>query len=499
MRIELSQQAQARLGQQIKLAPRVLQSMEILQLPIEGLEERIDQELESNVALETAESLGEPSPPADAAHAKPSEHVQDAYARAQAMHDRSGDDFAERSRERARLSGEPDTKSVMLANIPTRGQSLEGALLAQWALCEAPEPIMEAGREILRWITPAGLLAKSLDEIAREVAQQRRENAPSPQLFVAALARLQQHLEPVGLAARDLRECLLLQLDAAKLASRDSGTGTDTRLADARVLVEAHLPDLEAGRFAHIERANEWSSKRLDAAREVLRHLNPAPGRALNVEAEPPVRPDVIIDYDPTTEVYSARLASGLIPNLRVSEEYMRMARSDKVDAATRTLLTDGVRRARWFIDAVEQRGATLLRVVNEIIARQREWLDVGAEALKPLPMTRVARELGMNVSTVSRTVAGKWVATPRGAFALRTLFSGGTETDSGSDISWRAVKAMVRDIIAAEPKAAPLSDQAIARALKERGVTLARRTVVKYLEQLGIPISRLLKVRPVD
>ncbi len=494
MRIELSQQAQARLGQQIKLAPRVLQSMEILQLPIEGLEERIDQELESNVALEQVEHLGEGLTRPESAS---SEHAPDRFGRAQALHDRMEDDVADRWRERSRREGEPDTKSAFLANVPSRGESLEQALLAQWSLCEAPEPIMEAGRIILRWVTPAGMLARPLEDIAKEAAGARAASALTVEVFREALTRLQGHLEPAGLAARDLKECLNLQLDALERTARE--LHRTSRLKDVRVLVQNHLHDLESARFTHIERALGWSAQRLDAAREALRHLDPAPGRALANESEPTIRPDVIVDYDPVSEKYSARLASGLIPSLRVSEQYLKLARSAKVDEAARTLITDGVRRARWFIDAVEQRGATLLRVVNEVIVKQRDWLDAGTPALKPLPMTRVARELKLAVSTVSRTVAGKWLATPRGTFELRSVFSGGTETDSGTDISWHAVKSMVQEIIAGELKSAPLSDQAIAAALKARGVTLARRTVVKYREQLGIPASRLRKARSRD
>jgi RNA polymerase sigma-54 factor len=215
----------------------------------------------------------------------------------------------------------------------------------------------------------------------------------------------------------------------------------------------------------------------------------------LKVESAPIVRPDVIIEYDTATDAYSARLASGVLPNLQVSEEYLRLSKAKKTDAATKLMLNDGIRRARWFIDAIEQRGATLLRVVNEVIANQREWLDSGGGSLKPLPMTQVAKKLGMNVSTISRTVAGKWIITPRGSFELRKLFAGGTETESGSDISWVAVKAMVGEIIAAEEKSKPLSDQAISLALKERGIPLARRTVVKYREQLNIPSARVRRV----
>jgi RNA polymerase sigma-54 factor len=168
------------------------------------------------------------------------------------------------------------------------------------------------------------------------------------------------------------------------------------------------------------------------------------------------------------------------------------MSRERGTDDATRTLLSDSIRRAQWFIDAVEQRGATLLRVVNVIVRVQRDALEQGFAALRPMPMTEVAADLGMNVSTVSRAVSGKWASTPRGPVELRRFFSGGRETESGADLSWDAVKAIVKEIVDAEDRRAPLSDSAIAARLKERGITLARRTVVKYREQMGIPAARM-------
>lgn len=491
MRFELSQRAQLKLGQQLKLAPRVLQSMEILQMPMQALEERIETELESNVALEVVEQsaggdgdegVQQPAPPS--ASTQPAATGADRFARAEAMLDRSSDDDGgEAWRERIRLEGEQDSRATAFANIPSRGESLEEILLEQWALCEAPAPTMEAGRVILGYIGDNGFLTKSIAEIAKE-------SSIDIALLEPTLKRLQEHLEPVGIAARDLVESLKLQLDA--LAASQVNHDGSTRLQDARILVEHHLKDMENNRLSAIRTAQSWSQQRLDDAREVLRHLDPAPARALRVENAPTIRPDVIIEFDAALDEYKARLASGVMPNLRVSEEYAQIAKAKRTDAATRDLINDGIRRANWFIDAIEQRGATLLRVVNEVIATQREWLDTGGGALKPLPMTQVARALSMHVSTVSRCVAGKWISTPRGSYELRKLFSGGTETQSGSDISWEGVRVTVGEIIASEDRANPLSDEAIVAALKEKGITLARRTVVKYREQLGIPVARI-------
>ena len=502
MRFELSQQAQVRLGQQMKLAPRVLQSMEILQMPLAAIEERIEAELESNVALEQVEpgqaidaatgsdvSDFSPSPAAET----PAPMGADRFERAQELHERMGDDeSAETWREIARREGEFDSRSAALESAPSSGQSFEEILLDQWALCEAPHPIMSAGRVLISNIGENGFLIRSIEEIAADSRELGAET-PTAALLTEALKRLQTHLEPPGMAARNLSESLILQLNARE--KTEVAIAGDTSFADARLLVENDLRDLESNRLTAIRQRHGWTSERLDIARDCLRHCNPAPGRSLKVESAPIVRPDVIIEYDTATDAYSARLASGVLPNLQVSEEYLRLSKAKKTDAATKLMLNDGIRRARWFIDAIEQRGATLLRVVNEVIANQREWLDSGGGSLKPLPMTQVAKKLGMNVSTISRTVAGKWIVTPRGSFELRKLFAGGTETESGSDISWVAVKAIVGEIIAAEVKSKPLSDQAISLALKERGIPLARRTVVKYREQLNIPSARVRRV----
>jgi RNA polymerase sigma-54 factor len=161
------------------------------------------------------------------------------------------------------------------------------------------------------------------------------------------------------------------------------------------------------------------------------------------------------------------------------------------VDAATRTFLQEGIRSATWLIDAITQRRSTLLKVVEVVLERQRDWFDQGPGHLKPLPMTDVADKLGVHVATVSRAVSGKWLQTPRGLVELRKFFTGGTETEDGQSVSWEAVRTMLQEEVDAEDKVHPLSDEALAARLKARGVTIARRTVVKYREQMGIQPAR--------
>jgi RNA polymerase sigma-54 factor len=203
----------------------------------------------------------------------------------------------------------------------------------------------------------------------------------------------------------------------------------------------------------------------------------------------------VIVDFDDQKDEYVAALSDGLMPSLRISPRYEQMAKDKSVETSTRDFVSNNVRNAQWLIESINQRKNTLLRVVNVVLARQREYFDHGPQHLKPLPMIEVADQLGIHVGTVSRAVADKWMQTPRGLVPLRKFFSGGTATQSGESMSWDAIKAVLQEIIAEEDKAHPQSDEALVEELKKRGIEIARRTVVKYRQQLDIPPARRRKV----
>ena len=209
----------------------------------------------------------------------------------------------------------------------------------------------------------------------------------------------------------------------------------------------------------------------------------------------PPIIPDVIIEFDEEAGEYVAALSDGLLPTLRISRRCQQMARDRTVEKQTREFVGKSVRNAQWLIESINQRKNTLLRVVRVVLTRQRDFLDHGPQHLKPLPMIEVADQLGIHVGTVSRAVADKWLQTPRGVVALRKFFSGGTETDTGRNMSWDAIKAKLREIVDNEDKSTPLSDAGLADELKKAGIEIARRTVVKYRQQLDIPPARRRKV----
>ncbi len=488
------------MSQQMKLAPRMIQSMEILQLPLLALQERIDQELESNVALEQVE------PGMDLAVAKPKDEqhpderkddgTAEQFERLRQLERSYGDIYDnDTGRPSSRLAGERDKKMDAMANAPSKGASLIEQLQQQWNFAEPPEELRAPGNRILEYVNDDGLLGADIDTILDQ-----SKNIPgvewSKELIERTIADLQEVLEPRGIAARNVRDCLLIQLidhvesepDPAKAEAWD----------DARRLVAEYFDDLVQNRLPKIAENSRLPVERIQIAKLLLKKLTLAPGRDLVDEDVRPIIPDVIVEYDTERDEYTARLPGQAMPELRVSPDYAKMAKDKKVDEKTREFVGRNVRSALWLIDAIHQRKQTVLRVVNVVLARQREFFDYGPQFLKPLPMVEVAEQLGIHVGTVSRAVAGKWLHTPRGLAELRKFFSGGLETASGEDRSWEAVKAILREIVDAEDKHAPFSDQAIAGKLKERGVDIARRTVVKYREQLGIQAARQRKTHGV-
>jgi RNA polymerase sigma-54 factor len=225
-----------------------------------------------------------------------------------------------------------------------------------------------------------------------------------------------------------------------------------------------------------------------------LRRYTPYPGRLLADDEVRTITPDAVVEYDELTDTYTATLIGGRIPALQISPGYEDMAKARDADAATRQFIGTHLRNARWLLEAIEQRETTLLRVIGVVVEAQRGWFEEGDSALRPLPMTTVADQLGIHVATVSRAVSEKYLQTPRGIVPLRMFFSGGTETDAGDAMSWTAVQAKLKDVIEAEDPQKPLSDDALVDEMKKQGIEIARRTVAKYRSQLGIPTARQRK-----
>ena len=500
MRFDTRQQM--RLGQQMKLAPHMIQSMEILQLPLPLLQERIDQELESNIALELAgpdedssreestntTEVHEESAPAEGAEGF--DRLDDMERGYQEVWD--SDEYAH-GRTGARTSGDRDGKMDALANTAEKNESLSEQLLGQWRLVEAEPDILAAGGQLIEYVDDDGLLGADLETILEQLrsSDAAKKAEWSLELLERALSRVQQELEPQGLMARDRRESLLLQI-AAIIAEEGDEEGA---WSDSVELIRDHFEDLVENRLPKIAKESGIDLTRTQHAKDQMKRLSLWPGRELVNPDATPIIPDVVVEYEPESDTYVAALADGVVPPLRINPQYRKMSKDKDLDKPTREFVENSVRGATWLIDAINQRSNTLLRVVRVVLARQREFFDHGPQHLKPLPMGEVADQLGIHVATVSRAVAEKWIQTPRGVYPLRRFFSGGLESEEGEDRSWEAVKEMLRDIVSDEDKASPLNDQAIADRLAEKGVKIARRTVVKYREQLGIPPARRRRV----
>jgi len=515
MRFEASQQM--KLGQQMKLAPRMIQSMEILQMPLTELAERIEQELESNPTLELLEvDPEENDQPRESTDVDGEividESARDDFARLddfeQTNPDASENEFSssrldelerldgfhQPDRALSRLAGERDAKSEAMAATPARSASLTDQLLAQWNLVEVSEDLRPLGEWIIRHLDDDGYLRTSFAEIADKTPESFREKYSDAD-WELALQAVQLFLEPAGVAARDARECLLLQLDALIEAEEGDSPGFDPGIvAIARRIVSEHFDDIMANRLPRIAERTGLELDEIKSGLDLLRRLSLAPARRLLENAEPPITPDAIVEYDEDSDRYFAYLNDWRIPNLQINREYARMSRDRTVPKRDRDFIKTNLSNAQWLLEAIEQRRSTLLRVIDVILDEQRDFFDFGPEALKPLPMTQVAEQLGVHVATVSRAVADKYIQTPRGIVPLRGFFTGGLQTDTGEEMSYDAVKAALREIIDNEDKSKPLSDEALVKELKARGIEIARRTVAKYRDQLSIPTARLRK-----
>ncbi len=493
MRLDTSQHM--RMEQRMKLAPRMIQSMEILQLPLMALEERIEQELQTNPVLERRDSEFDQGPDLTAVAGVPDEvvHPPETAAtdtKANEISEREieryiedQNDFRSMSRgSRMRNDGERDAKLDAMANTAARGISLQEELHVQWDLADdVPEHLRKAGNVLIDWVDEAGYIRDDLSVIAGD---SHMPAGVTQEDLEAVFPVLQRRVEPPGLCARTMQECLLLQLEAMQGDQKED-------LALPRLLVTTYLHDLEMNRLPQISRKSGYSIDQINQAKEFLQRLHPWPGRLLVDKKVPSVTPDAIVELDEDTGQYTVRLTDEHAPRLYINEIYKRMAKTKVVEGKTREFIANHIRNARWLIESIEQRRNTLLRVLRVVVDAQREFIEYGPQFMKPLPMISVADQLGIHVGTVSRAVAEKYVQMPRGIFALRQFFTGGTENADGEAMSWDAIKAKLGEIIDREDKGNPLSDDEIVVKLKEQGIELARRTVAKYRKIASIPPAR--------
>jgi len=487
--MKMEMRGQMRLEQQMKLAPHMIQSMEILQLPLLALQERIEQELNSNPVLEADESAESEETAAETAETE----VQ-AESKSQSAEDYKGDDrmdeevrdYIEHRDDYPRpRSDEPDPKLAAMNNTAAAPPSLHDYLEDQWRMVEADEPVKRAGSMIIDYIDDRGYLSVRLEQL------HSKDRIDFTLEDLQKAIELVQKLDPPGVGARDLKECLLIQI------------GQNDDMSFERELVASHLDELLENRLPEIARKMNCSIEDLNLAIERLSKFDTSPGLQVGRNHNHAITADVIVDYSDETGEYTVRLAEDGLPRLRISDDYVKMAAggpsttlgTGKAGEKAKQFLQNNIRSAQWIIDAIQQRKNTLLKVTRSIVRRQREFFDRGQLYLRPLPMAKVAEDVGVHIATVSRAVAGKYMQCSSGILPLRKFFSGGVEDTQGNEKSWEAIRARLQEIIDAEDKSRPLGDDQIKEKLAEAGITgLARRTIAKYRGLLKIPPARLRK-----
>lgn len=474
MRLDTSQQM--RMDQRLRMAPRMIQSMEILQLPLMALQERVDQELIENPVLVDMREDGPPDPEAmeaQAAEKEAEEAAGEAELEAYLTEDWADEAFEASRPSRATLREESDRKQEAMQNMAARPRALHDDLSDQLGFLDCDKTQRQLAEYIVHNLDENGFLRMELSEVARDFG-----GVASIKEAEEALG-LVQRLDPPGIGARDLRECLLLQLTP------------ETSYGDVlRVLISGHLTDIQQNRLPMIEKRTGFTLETIKEAIEQLRRLDPRPGARFNQEDNQYVLPDLIVEPDEHGE-YQVRLVDDYAPQLGISRSYQKMLKNKQADPAAREFLHKKIQSARWLIESIEQRRNTLLKVAKAIIAHQKDFLDKGPESIQPLKMQQIADLVGVHVTTVSRAVDDKWVQTPRGIFALKRFFGGGTTTSDGEEVAWDTIKQQLLEVIAKEDKQSPLSDEEIVEELSQKGLPVARRTVTKYRKALKIPSSR--------
>jgi RNA polymerase sigma-54 factor len=489
MRISFGQNLSQKQTQ--KLAPRMIQSMEILQMAQAVLDEKIEQELIENPALErTDESSFPEDQPSNTLDAEKEQKDveekelvvdenqggEDDFERLLNLDKDIPDHFDESTRPSSnRIQESGDRQHDLIANIVDRGETLQSHLTSQLHEMDLEPKLLKMCERIVSSLSAkdGGYLKVALSDLLPSDA-----SPEDLELAEEALAHIQQ-LDPAGVGARDLCECLLLQLSP-----------TIVNLKNVRTLILNHLEDLQHNRMPQIEKATGLSIDEINEAWDELRKLDPRPASRFADDFVPTVTPDMWLETNDEGE-YVVRMEEGPARNLYISKYYRQRLANGQASAEEKEFIKRKVTAAQWLIESIEQRRNTLTRVAQEIVIHQKDFFDDGPEFLKPLKMDQIAEKVGVAVTTVSRAVDQKWIETHRGILPLRMFFMGGTTTEDGEDVAWNKVRIELQKLIDGEDKSKPYSDEEIMQLLKNQGFAVARRTVSKYREKLSIPSSR--------
>ena len=499
----MKQSIQLRLGQHLTMTPQLQQAIRLLQLSTIELNLEIQQALESNMMLELSEEGSEGADEVDRFlrdGEAGGESASAAGSAASSQEPEPGFDAPEQheSDDAPRATDIPAELPVDTAweDIYEGGPTLPsgGASASEDMEFENQRSAAESLVDHLRWQLNLTPLSDTDEAIAMavidainadgylEAGMEELQEAAGPDVdsdeIMAVIRRIQQ-FDPPGVCARDLRECLLLQL--AQLPPETPC------LADARRLVEEHLQLLASRDYTQLLRKMKLSREDLQKVVNLIQSLNPRPGSPFAAEETEYVVPDVFVRRK--TGKWHVELNPEAVPSLRINRRYAGMIRRAD-NSPDNSSLRAHLQEARWFIKSLQSRGETLLKVATAIVERQRAFLEHGDEAMKPLVLHDIAEVLGMHESTISRVTTRKYMHTPRGIYELKYFFSSHVSTAAGGEASSTAIRAVIRKLIDAENAMKPLSDSTIAQILSDQGINVARRTVAKYREAMNIPPS---------
>jgi RNA polymerase sigma-54 factor len=460
-----------RLSQRLILTPSLQQAIKLLPLTTLELAEVLEQEMMANPLLEEesasegpgTDEAGEEPPSAEAERKDPLDEIDV---------DKFFEEYLDDGEHRRTRAAMEVPEAPPLENTLTELPDLYDHLLWQLRMGTSDERCIAIGDAIIHNLDEDGLLRGSLEDVA--------SLGPYSLAEVEQALGFVQSFDPAGVAARDLTECLRIQLRQLGL----EGSPPD-------IIVRDHMKQLTAHQYAEIARQMAISPEEVAHHVEIIRRLDPKPGLRYSTRLSQYIMPDVFVVKE--GDEYKVVLNDDGLPRLRISPTYRRMLDEKNADAAAaRSYVKDKLRSALWLLKSVDQRQRTIYRVAESIIRHQRGFLDGGVAHLRPLVLRDVANDIGMHESTVSRVVANKYMHTPRGVYAMRFFFHSGITSTLGEEVSSVTIKDRIRRLIEAENVASPYSDSRIAEILRAEGLPLARRTVAKYREELRLPPSNL-------
>jgi len=489
------------LKQEMKINPRLYQAMDLLYMPLLDLQQHLKQELLNNPFLEMAE-------------------------------DEQLEETVEAEPDKEKEEEEIDWEEILLNGFETGGRreeyeereyfepvsvatrDLADHLHDQLTLLRLSPRELLLGEEIIGNISDEGYLECSLEQVSRSLndflleqgndwGESEDERQPYRVTEVEEMLKTIQSFDPAGIASRDLRECILLQLEdcitqelAAKTGDPDPPRETVFEMLRERLSYRIacdYFEQLINHRWSEISKELGITPRGVQDAADEIAKLDPKPGLKYGNHDDNYITPDLVVEK--VGEEYLVFLNDTNLPRLKLSKTYREIAKDKKKFAGeNKEFISNKLNSANWMIQAIEQRRQTMLKVMNFIVDRQREFFERGVQFLKPLTLREVAEVIDMHESTVSRVTNEKFVQTPRGVLPLKFFFSSGLSTTSGEEVSARGIKAQIQKLVSEENPGKPLTDQAIVNILKKEGIQIARRTVAKYRDQLGILSARMRK-----